>query len=198
MRLMGGREAVNKKLDLLFNHPLSVSKWDFLGQFPDSTGLIGHFCMGNEPGFLIPYLYLYAGAPWRTQRRVRQIMTYWFDDTPHGVCGDDDGGAMSAWHVFSAMCFYPLCPGRPVYGIGSPIFEKARIRLGANGVFTVEAKNVSAQNKYVQSAELNGKPLLKPWFTHDALVDGGSLVLQMGPYPNKQWGSHPEDAPPSL
>ena len=197
--LMGGRDAFLRRLDHYFNQPLSCSKWDFLKVFPDSTGLIGHFTMGNEPGFLIPYLYLYCGAPWRTQRRVRQIMDFWFDDTPHGVCGDDDGGAMAAWYVFGAIGFYPLCPGRPVYGIGSPIFAKTRLRLGAGGgVFTVEARDVSAQNKYVQSAKLNGLPMTKPWFEHNALVDGGSLVLQMGPRPNRQWGALPEDAPPSL
>ncbi len=197
MRLFGGRDAFLKRLDHFFNQPLGTSKWDFLGQFPDSTGLIGQFPMGNEPGFLIPYLYLYAGAPWRTQRRVREIMRFWFDDTPLGVCGDDDGGAMSAWYVFNAIGFYPLCPGRPVYGIGSPIFEKTRIQLG-NGVFTIEARNVSAQNKYVQSAELNGQPLNKPWFEHRDLKNGGSLILNMGPRPNTQWGNRDEDAPPSL
>ncbi|MCL1909475.1 MAG: GH92 family glycosyl hydrolase [Kiritimatiellaeota bacterium] len=197
INLMGGRDEFFRRLDHYFNQPLTTSKWDFLKIFPDSTGLIGHFCMGNEPGFLIPYLYLYCGAPWRTQRRVRQIMDYWFDDTPHGVCGDDDGGAMAAWYVFSAMGIYPLCPGRPVYGIGSPIFAKTRLRL-PDGVFEIIAENVSTQNKYVQSAELNGAVLEKCWFTHDALVAGGSLVLRMGPRPNKEWGAGPEDAPPSM
>jgi len=194
---MGGRDAFCRRLDDYFNQPLSCSKWDFLKQFPDSTGLIGHFPMGNEPGFLIPYLYLYCGAPWRTQRRLRQIMNYWFDDTPHGVCGDDDGGAMAAWYVFSAIGFYPLCPGRPIYGIGSPIFEKTTIRL-EGGTFTVIAENVSAQNKYVQSAQLNGVPLNQAHFPHSALIPGGTLLLQMGPRPNREWGARPEDAPPSM
>jgi predicted alpha-1,2-mannosidase len=198
LELMGGRERFLAKLDDLFNRPLGVSKWHYLGQFPDSTGLVGQFSMGNEPGFLIPYLYLYAGAPWRTQKRVRQMMDVWFDDDPLGLCGDDDGGALSSWYVFSAMGFYPLCPGRPVYGIGSPLFERVIIQLGFGGVFSIIARNVSAQNKYVQSAVLNGRNLERPWFTHADLVVGGSLVLEMSPRPNREWGSRPVDAPPSL
>lgn len=198
MDLMGGREAFAGRLDLLFNQPLGTSIYHFLGQFPDSTGLVGQFPMGNEPGFLIPWLYLYAGQPWRTQYRVRQLMDLWFDDTPFGLCGDDDGGALSAWYVFGALGFYPLCPGRPVYGVGSPLFEKATIELGNGGTFTVLAPGASRQNKYVQSARLNGAPLERPWFTHDQLIPGGVLEITLGPRPNKLWGSRPEDAPPSF
>ena len=198
MALMGGRQAFADRLDRLFNQPLGASKYHFLGQFPDSTGLVGQFPMGNEPGFLIPWLYLYAGQPWRTQYRVRQLMDLWFNDGPFGLCGDDDGGALSAWYVFGALGFYPLCPGQPVYGVGSPLFEKATIRLGNGGAFTVLAPGASRQNKYVQSARLNGAPLERPWFTHDQLIAGGVLEIALGPRPNKLWGSRPEDAPPSF
>ncbi|MGE5549489.1 MAG: GH92 family glycosyl hydrolase [Bacteroidota bacterium] len=198
IELMGGRERFLARLDQLFNQPLGVSKWRYLGQFPDATGLVGQFCMGNEPSFLIPYLYVYAGAPWRTQKRVRQLMEIWFDDTPRGLCGDDDGGALSSWYVFSAMGFYPLCPGRPVYAVGSPLFERVSIHLGSGGPFTIIARNVSKQNKYVQAAVLNGRELHRPWFTHGDLVPGGSLLVEMGPRPNRAWGTRPEDAPPSM
>ncbi len=198
MALMGGREAFAQRLDALYNQPLGTSKYQFLGQFPDSTGLVGQFPMGNEPGFLIPWLHLYAGQPWRTQHRVRQLMDLWFDDGPFGLCGDDDGGALSAWYVFGALGFYPLCPGRPVYGVGSPIFERAAIQLGNGGAFTVAAPGASRQNKYVQSARLNGQELTRPWFTHDHLIPGGCLELDMGPRPNRLWGSGPQDAPPSF
>lgn len=198
IELMGGRERFCARLDELFNAPLSTSKWHFMGQFPDATGLTGQFPMGNEPAFLIPYLYLYGGMPWRTQKRVRQMMQVWFDDDPLGICGDDDGGALSSWYVFSALGFYPLCPGRPVYGIGSPIFERAVIRLGTGGQFTLSAPGASRRNKYVQSARLNGRVLERAWFEHRDLVDGGSLELVMGPRPNRSWGTRPEDAPPSL
>ncbi|MCL5270046.1 MAG: glycoside hydrolase family 92 protein [bacterium] len=115
-----------------------------------------------------------------------------------GICGDEDGGALSSWYVFSAMGFYPLCPGRPIYGIGSPLFERTTIRLAAGGAFIVAARGVSVRNKYVQSAALNGRPLARSWFTHADLVAGGSLVLEMGPRTNPGWGSCLEDAPPSL
>jgi putative alpha-1,2-mannosidase len=122
----------------------------------------------------------------------------WYGDGPLGIPGDDDGGETSSWYVFSAMGFYPVCPGSPVYEIGSPIFEKSVLRLGNGKEFTIVAHHVSAQNKYIQSAQLNGMPLNKPWFRHAEIAEGGSLVLEMGDRPNAKWGSAPEDAPPSM
>jgi predicted alpha-1,2-mannosidase len=198
MNLMGGRERFIERLNQLFNEGLSTEKFFFIGQFPDATGLNGQFAMGDEPSFHIPYLYNYAGAPWRTQKTLRQLMDVWFDDDPLGLCGDEDGGALSSWYVFNAMGFYPVTPGLPAYNIGSPIFEKVTIALGNGKEFVINARNVSAQNKYIQSALINGKPLQKPWFEHSEIANGGSLVLEMGPRPNKEWGSRPEDAPPSM
>ena len=196
--LMGGREKFAAKLDRLFQEPSGTSKFAFLGQFPDMTGLIGLYPQGNEPAFHIPYLFDYSGQPWQTQRRVRQIMDVWYGDGPLGICGDEDGGAMSSWYVLSAMGFYPVSPGQPSYEIGSPLFEETRLTLGNGKVFTIEAPNVSAQNKYIQSATLNGKPSDKPWFAHSDLASGGALVLEMGPRPNLKWGSAAESAPPSM
>jgi predicted alpha-1,2-mannosidase len=198
MALMGGREKFAAKLDQLFVEPLGTSKFAFLGQFPDMTGLIGNYPQGNEPAFHIPYLFDYCGQPWKTQRRVRQIMDVWYGDGPLGICGDEDGGAMSSWYVLSAMGFYPVSPGQPAYEIGSPLFEETRITLDKGKVFTITAKNVSAQNKYIQSATLNGKPWDKAWFAHSDLAGGGTLSLVMGPRPNTAWGSAPEAAPPSM
>jgi predicted alpha-1,2-mannosidase len=196
--LLGGREKVVDKLDLQFNTVLSyLDKHKFLYQFADMTGLSGMYTHGNENARFIPYLYNYAGAPWKTQKRVRDIMNVWYGDNPLGTCGDEDEGYMAAWYVLSAAGIYQLNPGVPHYTIGSPVFEKLTINVGNGNVFIIEAKDVSAQNKYIQSAMLNGKPLEKPWFEHAELQNGGSLVLQMGPRPNKQWGSEPEDAPPS-
>jgi putative alpha-1,2-mannosidase len=204
MNLIGGREKFAARLDKLFRAQFervtggNGNKWIFLRQFPDMTGLTGQYAQGNEPSLHIPYLYNYAGEPWKTQRRLRQLMEIWYTDTPLGICGDEDGGAMSSWFVFTSMGFYPVCPGRNVYDIGSPIFEKSAIDLGENKTFVVEAKNVSQENKYIQSAKLNGEALNKPWFTHEDLMKGGNLVLEMGPRPNKVWGSSPEAAPPSM
>jgi predicted alpha-1,2-mannosidase len=196
--LMGGREAMVERLDRLFAESLGTHKIGFLSQFPDSTGLIGQYVAGNEPGFHIPYLYDYAGAPWKTQRRIRQVMDLWFCDGPLGICGDEDGGAMTAWHVFNAMGFFPVCPGEPVYAIGSPVFESIELDLGGGRMFTIRAEGASAKRKYIQQARLNGEPHNKPWFAHDDLRDGAVLHLDMGERPNKEWGSRPEDAPPEL
>jgi putative alpha-1,2-mannosidase len=125
-------------------------------------------------------------------------MDVWYTDGPLGIPGDDDGGATSSWYVLSALGFYPVCPGSPVYEIGSPIFTKSAIRLGNGKLFTIIARHASAQNKYIQSAELNGKPLNKAWFWHTDIANGGTLVLEMIDKPNLQWGSAPKDAPPSM
>jgi predicted alpha-1,2-mannosidase len=198
INLMGGRDAFNAKLDRLFVEQYGTSKFAFLGQFPDATGLVGQYAQGNEPSFHIPYLYDFSGQPWKTQRRVRQLMDVWYGDGPLGIPGDDDGGETSSWYVLSAVGFYPVCPGSPVYEIGSPIFAKSVIRLGNGKLFTILANNVSARNKYIQSALLNGKPLDTAWFPHTAIANGGALVLEMGDKPNMQWGSAPKDAPPSM
>ena len=130
IRLFGGRERFNAKLDQLFVEQYGGAKYEFLRQFADATGLIGLYAQGNEPSFHIPYLYDFSGQPWKTQQRVRQIMDVWYGDGPLGIPGDDDGGAMSSWYVLSAMGFYPVCPGSPVYEIGSPLFARATIRMG--------------------------------------------------------------------
>ena len=193
IRLMGGKEKFAAKLDALFQEQFGGKgmKFDFLKQFPDGTGLIGQYNQGNEPGFHISYLYNYAGKPWMTQRRVRDILKIWYHDGPLGICGDEDEGELSSWYVFSAMGFYPVTPGRPVYDIGSPIFEKTTINVGNNKTFQIIARDVSVKNKYIQSASLNGVPLNIPRFAHSELTKGGTLVFQMGPRPNKEWGSGP-------
>ncbi len=187
--LMGGRKALADYLDRLFVEQYGLSKYSFLGQFPDETGLIGQFCMGNEPSFHIPYLYNLVGQPWKTQRRVREIMRVWFDDTVHGICGDEDGGAMCSWYVFSAMGFYPVCPGKPEYEIGSPVFENVRLHLQDGKTFTIEAPGNNAKTKYIQSACLNGKPWGKTTLSHAELTAGGTLTLSMGERPEKGWGT---------
>jgi putative alpha-1,2-mannosidase len=125
-------------------------------------------------------------------------MDVWYDDGLLGMPGDDDGGATSSWYVLSAMGFYPVCPGMPVYEIGGPIFEKSVIHLANGKQFTTVAHHVSAQNKYIQSAQLNGKPLNKPWFGQSDIANGGTLTLEMADRPNVQWGSSPEAVPPTM
>ncbi|HJT72900.1 MAG TPA: glycoside hydrolase family 92 protein, partial [Chitinophaga sp.] len=195
--LMGGRKKAEEKLDQLFREDLGRSKYQLWYTFPDATGLVGQFVMGNEPSFHIPYLYNYLGAPWKTQKRIRMLLDTWYTDNLFGIPGDEDGGGMTAFVVFSMMGFSPVTPGIPVYNIGSPVFEQVTIRLSDGKVFTIDAPGSSAANKYIQSATLNGQPLQVPWFTHQALLKGGTLKLVMGETPNKQWGSGEQATPPS-
>jgi len=188
IKLLGGNDAFVKRVDALFNEPTHISKWQFMGQFPDATGLNGMFVTGNEPSFHIPYLYNYAGQPWKTQRRIREIMDIWFDDRPLGIPGDEDGGGLCSWYVFSAMGFYPVTPGSDEYAIGSPFFNSIKIKLPNGKTFSVIANNCSKKNKYIQSATLNGKELNRPFIIHNDIVQGGELNLVMGDKPNKKWG----------
>ncbi|MBV5314170.1 MAG: GH92 family glycosyl hydrolase [Prolixibacteraceae bacterium] len=187
--LMGGNDKFVDRLDNLFNEPTRISKWQFMGQFPDATGLNGMFPAGNEPSFHVPYLYNYVGQPWKTQRRIREILDMWFDDSPLGLAGDEDGGALCSWYVFSAMGFYPVTPGSNLYAIGSPFFNRITIDLPDGKTFRVDARNCSKKNKYIQSARLNGTVINRPWLMHSELMNGGKLELTMGDRPNKQWGT---------
>lgn len=180
--LFGGADGFNSKLDRLFTEQPRPNKFHYLAQFPDSTGLVGQFPMGNEPSFHIPYLYNYSGQPHKTQRRVRELMKLWFTDTPLGICGDEDGGAMSAWFVYSALGFYPVCPGSGVYDLGSPIFDRAVISDGKTE-FEIVAEGASGRKKYVSQAFLNGAELSGVRFDVGAVSRGGRLTLEMSERP---------------
>ncbi|WP_273300608.1 GH92 family glycosyl hydrolase [Zunongwangia profunda] len=196
--LMGGREAFIDNLDATFAEPMGRGKREFYTQLPDQTGNVGQFSMANEPSLHIPYLYSYAGEPWKTQKRIKKLIHTWFRNDFMGVPGDEDGGGMSSFVVFSQLGFYPVTPGLPIYVIGSPFFEKSEVTLENGKTFTIIAENFSKDNKYIQSATLNGKNWDNPWFTHTDLENGGTLVLKMGNKANKDWGSKPENAPPSF
>lgn len=197
IQLMQGRENFIQNLDQTFREPLGKSKFDFYSQLPDHTGNVGQFSMANEPSLHIPYLYNYAGQPWKTQKRIRKLLSEWFRNDLMGVPGDEDGGGMSAFVVFSQMGFYPVTPGSPTYNIGSPFFNEVTLKMGNGKHFHIIAENNSPGNKYIQSASLNGRDWSKPWFAHDDIKNGGTLVLIMGDKANKEWGSDPRDAPPS-
>lgn len=162
--------------------------------------------MGNQPNMQAPYLFNYSGMPWLTQYWVREVMNKYYGSTPdHGWPGDEDQGQGGAWFAMSAMGLFEMDGGgsvNPIYEIGSPLFKKIVIHLDQNyykgKTFTIEALNNSDTNRYIQSALLNGKPLDHPWFYHKYVAAGGSLVLTMGPLPNKKWGILTGDAPPSM
>jgi len=195
--LMGGRQAAEAKLDQLFREDLGRSKYSLWATFPDATGLVGQFVMGNEPSFHIPYIYNYLGAPWKTQKRIRMLLDTWYTDNLFGIPGDEDGGGMTAFVVFSMMGFFPVTPGVPVYNIGSPVFDEISIALPNKRTFKIVAKDNSSTNKYITAANLNGQVINKPWFTHEQLVQGGTLKLQMSDIPDKNWGKAESLAPPS-
>lgn len=182
--LMGGKEAAERKLDELFRTPLGLPKWKFWAIQPDASGLVGQFVMGNEPSFHIPYLYNYLNSPWKTQKRVRMLIDTWFPNSLFGVPGDDDGGGMSAFVVFSMMGFFQVTPGIPEYTIGSPLFNDISIQLSNGKTFRVIAKDNSDENIYVTKAKLNGRELEKPFFSHEDLMKGGVLELDMSNMPN--------------
>jgi len=193
--LMGGRKIFEERLDQLFREDLGRSTYALNARFPDFTGIVGQYSMGNEPSFHIPYLYNFTDSPWKAQKKIRMLLNTWFKDNIFGIPGDEDGGGMSAFVVFSAMGFYPITPGIPVYTIGSPLFSKISINLPNGKKFTIHAPNCNKTNKYIQAATLNGKELKGPWFTHDDLIDGATITLQMGKYPNKNWGKDFENIP---
>lgn len=186
--LMGGNDKFIQNLDDMFVEPLGKGKHEFYAQLPDHTGNVGQFSMANEPSLHIPYLYNYAGEPWKTQKRIRTLISQWFRNDLMGVPGDEDGGGMSSFVVFSQMGFYPVTPGTPDYSIGSPFFDRVKIDLGNGKFFEIEAVNNSSDNKYIQSATLNGKSLDRVWINHEDIAEGGKLVFIMGNRANRNWG----------
>ncbi len=196
-----GRDEFNKRLDEGFEKSVKYN-FNADGDLYDLVP-INH---GNQPNMQASWLFNYSGKPWLTQKWTREIMNRYYGLTPyHGWLGDEDEGQMGAWFVMAAMGLFQTNGGAgidPFYEIGSPLFDKVTIELDPRyykgKTFTIIAKGTSDVNRYVQSAQLDGKALNKVWFYHKDLVDGGSLVLQMGPKPNMKWGSKPEDAPPSM
>lgn len=194
--LYGGDEGFVQRMEDMFAADSKIQTG-----IPDITGRIGQFAHGDEQCHHVSYLFNYAGAPYKTQERVREVMNKFYNDTPAGQCGNIDCGQMAAWYVFSALGFYPVNPDSGVYMIGSPNVTKAVLNLDAKkykgNKFTVIAENNNAKNIYIQSATLNGKPLERAWITHEEVTAGGTLKLAMGPNPNKSWGSAKEVRPPA-
>ncbi len=195
VHLLGGREQAQAKLDAFFSTPYRPT-----GICRDCTGLIGQYVQGNQPDQQAAYYYDWLGQPWKTQELARRILSTLYGSDQYGLAfpGMDDQGSTSSWYVLSAMGFYTVDPSSPNYILGSPLFRRVTLHMGNGKTFEVVAKGNSATNLYIQSAELNGKPWNKPWFSHADIADGGKLVLTMGPAPNKSWGSAPDAAPPSM
>ena len=188
--LLGGNTQLEAQLDKLFTAKAETSGRNQA----DITGLIGQYAHGNEPSHHMAYLYNFVGKPNKTQEKVYQILTQLYKNDPDGISGNEDCGQMSAWYVFSALGFYPVTPGSNQYIIGTPLMDKATINLENGNQFTIQANNLSNENKYIASAELNGKPLNHTYINHDDIINGGSLVFNMSNHPSA-WGTHDNDLP---
>ena len=188
--LLGGNTQLEAQLDKLFTAKAETSGRNQA----DITGLIGQYAHGNEPSHHMAYLYNFVGKPNKTQEKVYQILTQLYKNDPDGISGNEDCGQMSAWYVFSALGFYPVTPGSNQYIIGTPLMDKATINLENGNQFTIQANNLSNENKYIASAELNGKPLNHTYINHDDIINGGSLVFNMSNQPSA-WGTHDNDLP---
>ena len=182
MDLVGGKETFLSKLDALFAASSEITGESVSA---DISGLIGQYAHGNEPSHHIIHFYNYAGQPWKTQELIDQVLYTLYFNNDNGLSGNEDCGQMSAWYILNAMGFYQVCPGKPVYSIGRPLYDKVTINLTNGKKFVIEAINNSRENKYIQSMELNGKALTEPFFTHDDIMQGGKLVFTMGNTPKK-------------
>lgn len=192
INLFGSKEAFIDKLDIFFE----MSPVTSLPKYVGVVGTIGQYVQGNQPSHHVAYLYNYAGQPWKTQQRARQVTEEMYRVGPGGICGNEDMGSLSSWYVLSAMGIYPVAPGDGIYAIGSPAFEEATIQLGQGRSFTIKTENNSKANKYIQSATLNGKAFSQTWITHEEIMKGGVLLFKMGTAPNKKWGRG--SVPPSM
>lgn len=188
IKLMGGREAFLEKLDRLFvlNSPENGDS-----EVDDIYGRIGEYWHGNEPSHHIVYLYCYAGQPWKAQKLLHTIVKTQYGNQPDSLTGNDDCGQMSAWYIFTCMGFYPVAPAADFYVIGAPQLQNMTMHLSNGKSFTMTADNLSDENIYIQSVRLNGKDWVSPFLPFSELKNGGTLMFEMGPQPNKQWGSIP-------
>ena len=191
IQLHGGHESFEAKLDELFSTQMELSGRHQV----DITGLIGQYAHGNEPSHHMAYLYNYIGKAYKTQEKVHQILKEQYHNAPDGLSGNEDCGQMSAWYVLSSMGFYSVTPGLPYYTIGTPNFTKANIHLENGKNFVIQANNLSADNFYIQSATLNGKPYTHSFISHENIMKGGTLAFEMGNKPNKNWGKEKENQP---
>jgi len=200
--LMGGNEKFVQQLDNVFTMPPDFDDSYYGGTIHEIREMqivnMGNYAHGNQPIQHMIYLYNYANAPYKTQFRIRDVLTKLYSATPDGYCGDEDNGQTSAWYVFSALGFYPVTPATDQYVIGSPLFKKGTLHLENGNVFTINANNNSAENYYIQSTTLNSKTYTSNYMSFDDIQNGGTFQFEMTNTPNKNWGNQKEDVPYSL
>ena len=202
INLMGGKQNFNQMLDSVFNVPPLFDDSYYGGVIHEIREMqimnMGNYAHGNQPIQHMIYLYGYSGQPWKTQYWIREVMDKLYNANPDGYCGDEDNGQTSAWYVFSAMGFYPVCPGSNQYVLGVPYFDKLTLHLENGKQLTVTAKGNSDDTRYVNAMTLNGETYNHNYLTHDAVMNGGNIVFDMSKTPNTQRGTLAEDVPYSL
>ncbi len=202
INLVGGQERFNAKLDSFFTMEQTIKYGSYKQEIHEMREMLlakmGQYAHGNQPTQHVPYLYNFSGEPWKAQQRTRKVMAQLYNATPKGYPGDEDQGQMSSWYVLSAMGIYSVCPGTDEYVIGSPVFEKVRIKLENGKEFQVIAKNNSPQNVYIQSAKLNGVSYDRNFIRYQDIINGGTLEFVMGATPNRQRGISVESRPFSV
>ncbi|WP_377819729.1 GH92 family glycosyl hydrolase [Acidicapsa dinghuensis] len=195
INLLGGNDKLIGKLDAMFDAKVDPKQY---ADIEDISGLIGQYIHGNEPSHHLAYLYDYAGAPWRTQARLKQIVDSQYRPAPDGLVGNDDLGQMSAWFIFTSLGFYPVAPGSNQYVIGRPFVDRATLHLPNGRTLTVVADNLNDANAYVKSVSLNGKPLDRTYLWHSELMQGGELRFVMSTKDDAAWSTRPEETPYSM
>ena len=201
MDLMGGKDEINAMMDSVFVLPgkLGLESRGIIHEMREMQIMdMGQYAHGNQPIQHMVYLYNYTGQPWKAQYHVREIMDKLYSPTPDGYCGDEDNGQTSAWYVFSALGFYPVCPGTDQYVIGSPLFKSAKLHLESGKTVTLSAGNNSEPNRYIRSMTLNGQPYGKNYLTHSDLLQGAKIVFRMSGTPEYGRGSSEKAAPYSF
>lgn len=192
IELFGGRQTFLEKLDALFDQSSELPA----DAPPDIAGLIGQYAHGNEPSHHIAYLYSYAGAPYKTQERVRSLLETMYRNETDGLAGNEDCGQMSAWYVISALGFYAVDPVSGNYVLGSPLFDQAVVELGEGRQLIIESKHDSPGAMYIESLAFNGVPYDKAWFSHAGIAGGATITFNMSSQPNKGFGADERAAPP--
>jgi predicted alpha-1,2-mannosidase len=195
IRRLGGDGKLVARLDAMFNAKVDPKQY---ADVEDISGMIGQYIHGNEPSHHLAYLYNYAGAPWRTQERLKQIVESQYKPTPEGLVGNDDLGQMSAWLIFTSLGFYPVAPGSNEYVIGRPFVDQATLHLPSGQRFRIVAEGLNERNGYLSRVTLNGAPLTRSYIRHDEILRGGELRFTMSDKPNTAWATAPEARPFSM
>ena len=201
INLMGGKKEFNAMMDSVFVIPgkLGMESRGMIHEMREMQVMnMGQYAHGNQPIQHMVYLYNYSSEPWKAQYWIREIMNKLYTAGPDGYCGDEDNGQTSAWYVFSALGFYPVCPGTDEYIIGTPLFKSAKLHLENGKAITIKADNNQLNNRYIKEMKVNGKSQTRNFLTHDQLIKGANIQFQMSPVPNKQRGTTEKDVPYSL